>query len=187
MRIPKLGDKTIPLSRQSLYYATIDLDGDGNLALSLDRRSDNVTLFGGTVHGEQLSSSISTPGASALQYVTSQTAVLPPATFKTTDYFSTLNAPLLDSKGNLVFYGEITDHEQKTITSRSIWQATLDGGFLKLFKSGGTINIGGVKRTLSSPGQEGLKLLTANNTLIFKASLEGSSNKALVYVDPPSQ
>lgn len=183
----QLGDKTITLSGQSLYNTHIDFDGNGNLALRLDLSSDikNVSLFGGTGHGGQPHSSISTPGASALQYVTSQTGVLP-APFKTTDFFNTLNEPLLDSKGNLVFYGEITDHEQATITSSSIWQANLDGGFHERVKSGETINVGGEARTITSPGREDLKL-TANNALIFKASLEGHNRKALVYVNPPSQ
>jgi uncharacterized protein YjlB len=184
----QLGDKKITLSRQSLYNAHIDFDGNGNLALRLDLSSDikNVSLFGGTGHGgQQPHPSISTPGASALQYVTSQTGALP-APFKTTDFFSTLNEPLLDSNGNLVFYGEITNHEQATITSSSIWQANLDGGFHERVKSRETINVGGEARTITSPGREDLKL-TANNTLIFKASLEGYSRKALVYVDPTSQ
>ncbi len=165
----------------------------GNLAFWTDFGDANkLSLFGGTAHAGQPYPSIPNPGTSSLQYMIDRTAVLP-SPFKGTEYFSTLGSPAVNSTGGLVFYGEVTDTASNQVTARSIWQVDLESNIItELIREGDKVKVEGVDNSIKdlvqastgSYANTGIPQLTDSGAIVFRAGLEGSTNDAIIYLEP---
>ncbi|HHJ18455.1 MAG TPA: hypothetical protein ENJ84_01275 [Gammaproteobacteria bacterium] len=173
---------------------SLQMNDSGQVAFRTDFGDKKLaTLFGGFGHTGQPHSVITSPGASALNYALDRTATLP-APFKSSEFFSKLGVPSVDTKGHLIFYGEVTSSVLDSVTSKSIWEVDLEGGISELVREGDSVSISGLPKSIGYFAQgvrenytgNGELFVTATGGIALRTALDSNyrRNDAIVYIDP---